>query len=114
MCPCPVEGCNFGGFANTFNKYDEKLKKNILRTGLGHDEECRLTPCFKLDDLDFGEDKYRFKKNEFKSQMINHFILYISREKNKKEKTNHSDLTAVPKKWKKRFEKELNNLKKVL
>ena len=86
MCPCPVEGCNFGGFANTFDKYDEKLKKNILRTGLGHDEECRLTPCFKLDDLDFGEDKYRFKKNEFKSQMINHFILYISREKTKKEK----------------------------
>ena len=38
------------------------------------------TPCFKLNDLDFGEDKYRFKK-KFKNQMLNHFILYIEGEK---------------------------------
>ena len=22
LCLCPVEGCKFGGFANTFSKYD--------------------------------------------------------------------------------------------
>ena len=64
-----------------FQQIRWKLKNIILRTGLGHDEECRSSPCFKLDYLDFGEDKYRFKKNEFKNQIINHFILYISRRK---------------------------------
>ena len=38
LCPCSVEEYKFGGFANNFSKYDEKMKDNILRIGLGHDE----------------------------------------------------------------------------
>ena len=41
--PYPVKGCSFDGFANTFSKYDEKLKTQILRTALDNDEECRPT-----------------------------------------------------------------------
>ena len=59
LCPCPVEGCKFGGFSNIFSKYDEKLKNNIFELVWVMMKSVGLL-CFKLDYLDFGEDKYRF------------------------------------------------------